>query len=111
MKIRKCGQAIATIPSSSSSHTFVWLSLPLGRLKAISDFLPPPEALVFREEGVKVTIALSKYSVDFFKREAQKHGTQYQRMIRRLLDSYAQAHSQDRMALSGPRQGTKTHSL
>jgi predicted DNA binding CopG/RHH family protein len=37
----------------------------------------------FREEGVKVTLALSKRSVDFFKSEAAKHRTQYQRMIRR----------------------------
>jgi hypothetical protein len=66
---------------------------PLGQLKVIRDFLPPPEELAFREEGVKITIELSKRSVDFFKREAQKHGTQYQRMIRRLLDSYAQVHS------------------
>ena len=82
---------------------------PLGRLKVISDFLPPPEALVFREEGVKITIALSKYSVDFFKREAHKHGTQYQRMIRRLLDSYAQAHSQARTP-PGQRQRIKVRS-
>ena len=66
---------------------------PIGRLKVIPDFLPPPEQLAFREPGVKVTIALSRRSVEFFKREAQKHGTQYQRMIRRLLDSYAQLHT------------------
>ena len=40
---------------------------PLGRLKVVRDFLPPPEDLVFRDEGVKVTIALSKRSVEFFK--------------------------------------------
>jgi len=56
--------------------------------KVIPDFLPPPEELAFREEGVKVTIALSKKSVDFFKSEASKHHTQYQRMIRRLIDAY-----------------------
>jgi len=65
----------------------------LGRLKVVPDFLPGPEELAFREEGVKVTIALSKRSVEFFKREAEKHGTQYQRMIRRLLDTYARHHS------------------
>jgi len=84
---------------------------PLGRLEVVSDFLPPPEALAFREEGLKVTIALSKYSVDFFKREAQKHGTQYQRMIRRLLDSYAQAHSQARTSPPGQRRRTKGRSV
>jgi hypothetical protein len=67
---------------------------PLGRMKIVHDFLPPPEDLVFRDEGVKVTIALSKRSVQFFKDEARKHNTQYQRMIRRLLDAYADHHSQ-----------------
>jgi hypothetical protein len=66
----------------------------LGRLKVVHDFLPSPEELVFRDEGVKVTIALSKRSVEFFKGEARKHKTQYQRMIRRLLDAYADHHSQ-----------------
>ncbi|MEP7183708.1 MAG: CopG family transcriptional regulator [Betaproteobacteria bacterium] len=62
----------------------------LGKLEVIPDFLPPPEALAFREEGVKVTLALTKRSVDFFKREASRRGTQYQRMIRRLLDAYVE---------------------
>ena len=65
---------------------------PLGRLKVVPDFLPRPEDLVFREEGVKVTIALSRRSVEFFKTEARKHNTQYQRMIRRLLDAYTEHH-------------------
>jgi hypothetical protein len=70
---------------------------PLGELKVIPDFLPPPEQLAFREEGVKVTIALSKRSVEFFKAEATRHHTQYQRMIRRLIDAYVDAYqaSQD----------------
>ena len=65
-------------------------------MKVVEDFLPKPEDLVFRDEGVKITIALSKRSLDFFKREAQKHGTQYQRMIRQLLDIYASHHSAPR---------------
>jgi hypothetical protein len=64
-----------------------------GDPKVVRDFLPPPEDLAFREEGVKVTLALSKRSVEFFKREASKHNTQYQRMIRRLLDAYAEHHT------------------
>ena len=66
---------------------------PLGNPRVVPDFLPRPEDLVFRDEGVKVTIALSKRSVDFFKTEARRHNTQYQRMIRRLLDAYAEHHS------------------
>ena len=65
---------------------------PLGDIEVVTDFLPSPAELAFREEGVKVTLALSKSSVDFFKTEASKHQTQYQRMIRRLLDSYVEAH-------------------
>ncbi len=61
---------------------------PLGKVKVISDFLPPPEELALKDETVKITIALSKTSVDFFKKEAKKYNTQYQKMIRRLLDEY-----------------------
>jgi len=64
---------------------------PLGRTQVVPDFLPSPAELAFREEGMKVTLALSKKSIDFFKSEATKHHTQYQRMIRRLLDAYVDA--------------------
>ena len=67
---------------------------PIGDAKVIANFLPGPEDLAFRDEGVKVTLALTKRSVDFFKREATKHNTQYQPMIRRLLDAYAEHHAQ-----------------
>lgn len=62
---------------------------PLGEIKIVQDFLPSPAELAFSEESVKVTISLSKKSVEFFKTEASKYHTQYQRMIRQLLDSYA----------------------
>jgi len=61
---------------------------PLGKVQVVPDILPSPAELAFREEGVKVTLALSKKSIEFFKSEAAKHNTQYQRMIRRLLDAY-----------------------
>jgi predicted DNA binding CopG/RHH family protein len=61
---------------------------PIGKVKVISDFLPSPEELVLKDETVKITIALSKTSVEFFKSEAKKYDTQYQKMIRRLLDEY-----------------------
>jgi hypothetical protein len=61
----------------------------VGRI--LPDFLPPPDQLVFKDDAVKVTIALSSKSVVFFKREAARHGVQYQRMIRRLLDAYVEA--------------------
>ncbi len=65
---------------------------PIGELEIIEDFLPPPEELVFKEDNAKVTIALSRSSVEFFKKEAKKHHTQYQKMIRNLLDEYVARH-------------------
>ena len=56
----------------------------------LKDFLPPPEKLVLREDTVKVTLSLSSRSVDFFKRAAKKHHVPYQRMIRALVDAYAE---------------------
>jgi len=66
---------------------------PLGELRIVDDFLPSPEDLLFKEENVKITITLSKNSVDFFKNEAKMHNTQYQKMIRKLLDLYAAHHN------------------
>ena len=66
---------------------------PIGKVEVVRDFLPPPGELVSTEEGVKVTIALSKRSVDFFKAHARKSKIPYQRMIRRVLDEYAGAYS------------------
>lgn len=62
----------------------------LGDVEIVRDFLPPPEQLAFREEGVKVTLSLSRKSVEFFKAEAAKNHSQYQRMIRRLVDAYVE---------------------
>jgi len=70
------------------SRKITYTDGPIGELKVVRDFLPPPAELAFKEEQVKVTIGLSKASVDFFKREAREHRTQYQKMIRRLLDLY-----------------------
>ena len=66
---------------------------PIGEPRVVRDFLPSPEELAFREEDVKITITLSKKSVEFFKAEAAKSDTQYQRMIRRLLDAYVEVYA------------------
>ena len=49
------------------------------------------EHLVLKEDNVKITLTLSKKSVDFFKHEAKKLDTPYQLMIRSLLDKYAES--------------------
>lgn len=60
----------------------------IGDVKLIADFLPPPDQLVLKEETVKVTLALTKESVDFFKEIAREKHTHYQTMIRALLEQY-----------------------
>lgn len=63
------------------------------KAQVIPDFLPPPEQLALREPTVKVTLRLSKRTVDFFKSRARRNRAKYQQMIRRLLDVYASRYS------------------
>ena len=65
----------------------------IGKVEIVEDFLPKPEDLVFKEDTVKVTLNLSKASIAFFKEIAQKHGSQYQKVIRNLLDRYTSHYS------------------
>jgi hypothetical protein len=67
--------------------------------EVVRDFLPPPEQLAVDEEDVKITISLSRRSVEFFKKAAEHNNTSYQRMIRRLLDAYADRYA---ASLNGP---------
>jgi hypothetical protein len=65
---------------------------PLGDVRIVPDFLPPPHELVSRNAQTKVTLALSTESVAYFKELAQKHDLQYQKLIRQLLDAYVARH-------------------
>ncbi len=62
----------------------------IGCVRIVEDFLPSPDRLVLREENVKVTLSLSQRSVAFFKRAARQPRVSYQRMIRALVDAYAE---------------------
>ncbi len=62
---------------------------PMGTLKVVKDFLPPPDQLVLKEDNLKVTISLKRSSIEFFKKQAKKHNTSYQKMIREVIDWYA----------------------
>ena len=77
---------------------------PLGQLEVVDDFLPPPDQLVLKEDGVKVTISLSKRSVDFFKAHAARSKVPYQRMIRTLLDAYAERYAARTLTARSTRQ-------
>jgi hypothetical protein len=47
----------------------------IGKIKIVKDFLPKPEELILKEKNIKVTLNLSKSSVDYFKKIAGKHGS------------------------------------
>ncbi len=64
----------------------------------IEDFLPAPKYLVPKEEVIKVTLALSKSSITFFKKQAKEHHTKYQKMIRSVVDGYAYRYSKKKAA-------------
>jgi hypothetical protein len=70
----------------------------LGEIRILRDFLPPPDKLVMKEDGVKVTISLSRRSVEFFKAHAARSQVPYQRMIRSLLDGYASKYAKRPLA-------------
>ena len=66
----------------------------IGKIQIVKDFLPTPEELVFKENTVKITLNLSKSSIDFFKDLAKKHDSRYQKFIRTLLDNYTSIYSE-----------------
>lgn len=56
----------------------------------IDDFLPPPEKLIFKRPSIKVTLALSEESIEFFKKKAKDHRVPYQAMIREVVQRYVE---------------------
>jgi len=62
----------------------------LGDFEIVRDFLPQPKDLKLKEENVRVTINLSKKSVEYYKKVAKTSHTKYQKIIRTVVDVYAQ---------------------
>ena len=67
-------------------------NMPVGKLTKINDDLPPPSELAKPIQAVRITIQVSKSSVDYFKKNARKYHTKYQSMIREVLDTYVSRH-------------------
>jgi hypothetical protein len=65
----------------------------IGELRRIQDDLPSPDELADIVPQTKITLVLDNEALDFFKREARRRNTSYQRMIRNLVRSYARAHA------------------
>jgi predicted DNA binding CopG/RHH family protein len=64
--------------------------------KIIDDFLPAPEMLLKKDDTMKITILLSKNSINFFKEKAKKVGVPYQTMIKTVLDKYTSHYQNDK---------------
>ena len=62
--------------------------MPIGKLTEIPDFLPPPHELAKAKTIVVTTIGLDAETISFFKKEARKRGSKYQKMIREVLERY-----------------------
>lgn len=73
-----------------SNKTVRYTKGEIGKVRVVKDFLPPPEELAVPDDTVKVTLSLTRRSVDFFKREGKKRRVPYQRMIRALVDGYSE---------------------
>jgi len=58
--------------------------------RKVKDFLPKPEDLIRKEDTVKVTLSLNKKSITFFKKKARQIKVPYQKMIRKVVDLYAE---------------------
>jgi predicted DNA binding CopG/RHH family protein len=67
---------------------------PIGNVTIVQDFLLPREQLVPKKNTVRVTMEFTKESIEFLKREAQRHNASYQAMIRNLVDAYVRQQQQ-----------------
>ena len=65
---------------------------PIALGATVKDFLPPPGELALQDKSVRVTLNLNEESVNFFKEAARREGVPYQRLIRKVVDLYAQYH-------------------
>ena len=68
-------------------------NMPIGKLRRVPDFLPPPEELMMPEPTVKITLRLSEDSIKTLKQYAHKYHTKYQRIIRNIVDAYARRYT------------------
>ena len=68
-------------------------NIPLGKIDRTVKQVDHPIGLIPPEKKVLVTVYLHKSTISFFKKEAGKYHTKYQRMIRAVLDRYAEFHA------------------
>ena len=64
------------------------------------DFMPSPEELAGKSSQTKITLAVDDDALAFFKSEAKRLGTSYQRMMRNLLAGYVRTRKLTRAGAS-----------
>lgn len=57
--------------------------------KVVEDFLPSPSELITKSGDVSVTLELGRSSMAYYKTVAKKNKTTYKRIIKKVLDTYA----------------------
>jgi len=62
---------------------------PLSRVDEMALGLPNPEELAGKTPSTKINLAIDDDALEYFKGEAKRLGTSYQRMIRNLIAAYA----------------------
>lgn len=85
-------QGIGDKEGNFMGKKIVYTDEPMKIGKMLEDFLPPPDQLVKRNDTVKITLELTRESLDFFKLQAKKSHVPYQRMLRGLIDNCAKAY-------------------
>lgn len=61
---------------------------PATKANGFKSLMPSLDKLAQKEDSIKITLSLTKASVEYFKNEAAKREVCYQVMIRNLIDEY-----------------------
>lgn len=65
----------------------------ISKASNFKSLMPSLDQLAQKEDSIKVTLSLTKASVEYFKQEARKREVCYQVMIRNLIDEYVKYYS------------------
>ena len=75
-----------------SRRTRDWQNIPLGKIDRVVHGMPPPPGLDPQEKKVLISFYLNESTIRFYKKEANRYGTKYQRLLRAILERYKHAH-------------------
>ena len=70
-----------------------WQNIPVEKIDRTVKRMPYPIGLDPQEKKVLISFYLNQSTVRYFKKEAERHGAKYQRMIRAVLELYKHAHN------------------